>query len=65
MNNPNYLKPAIQATRQYQEMPPNTVHQESHLKQQSQKRAGNAEGKAWNTSLEPPDDRVIQNPIII
>lgn len=45
-DNQNYLKAAIQATRQYQDMFPNAVSQESHLKQQSQKRAGKAEGKA-------------------
>lgn len=55
--NQNYLKPAIQATRQHQEMLPNAVSQESHLKQPSQKRAGKAEGKAWNTSLEPGDKK--------
>lgn len=45
-DNQNYLKPAIQTTRQYHKMLPNAHSQESHLKQQSQNSAGKAKGKA-------------------
>lgn len=38
-------------------MLPHALSQESHLQQESQKCAGKAEGKAWNTSLEPGDKK--------
>lgn len=57
MDHQNTLNPAIQATRQDQELLPNTVSQESHLKQPSQKLVGKAAGEVWNTIFELGDKK--------